>query len=117
MKKVRLFGLVVFLLGITGIILSVSADHIGLSVFGGRNGWGVMNTTGSLSGCVMILFGLILWLRTAVEKREEPAGESITVIGHETPLQASTIPTIVSLEKRAIYLEPRRTVIKLDDEN
>lgn len=115
MKKVRLFGLITFLLGIAGIFLSVSADHIGLSLFGGKNGWGVVNTAGSLGGCVMILVGLILWLRTVADRREQTDSECLTVIGYDTPLQASTIPTIVSLEKRAVYLEPRRTVIKIDE--
>jgi ribosomal protein L40E len=66
-------GGLLLVIGIVGFILSAVADTIGLSLFGGTAGWGIMNTLGCIAGIIIAIIGAGIASKPGVAVEEEEA--------------------------------------------
>lgn len=102
------------MIGFTGMMLSIAADHIGLSLSGGMNGWGIMNTTGTLCGIVLILAGTVVAFKFSSKVPEGQTVE-VSVSSFDDVFHSSTIPTIIDPHDSSTKSHFRTTQINIEE--
>ena len=88
----RILGILLLGAGIAGIVLSSISDYIGLSITGGSNGWGIVNTAGIFGGSILLILGFVVSYRNIFKKQSDESMDLPLERDSSNVLLASTTP-------------------------
>ena len=111
MSYYRFIGVMVLIAGISGLILSISSDYIGLSLTGGNNGFGIVNIISTIFSCSMLVMGMLFTYRASLRPVIKLINVDKLSYTNETLYYASSIPTLSMNDTALTRTQPKKTVI------